>query len=184
MSRVLNTPDALALLMGLSAACLLFVAPLPAGLPHAVALLVIAAMVGWIAWQDMRDFTIPDGPLVAIAVLGAALRLATTFDPSGESLAVGIDALLCGGALLAIREGFYRIKGFDGLGFGDVKLAAAGGMLVGTEGFAHALLAASALGLALVLILSLRRRMPPLDRLPFGAFLAPACGIVWALSLA
>lgn len=184
MSRAVNIPDALALLSGLIAACLAFAAPLPAGIAHAAAVLVIAAMVGWIAWQDIRDFTIPDGPLVAIAVLGAALRLGMAGDLPGESLAIGVDAFLCGGALLAIREGFYRLKGFDGLGFGDVKLAAAGGILVGTEGFAHALLAASALGLVLVFVLSLRRRMPPLDRLPFGALLAPACGIVWALSLA
>ncbi len=38
-----------------------------------------------------------------------------------------IAVAVCGGVFLAVRELFFRLRGIDGLGLGDVKLAAAGG---------------------------------------------------------
>ncbi|WP_092985677.1 prepilin peptidase [Rhizobium sp. NFR03] len=182
MSRiVMGRADLLALVAGFVFAVVIAL-PMPAGSAQAAAALMLIIMIGWIAWQDLRTFTIPDGALVSLALTGASLRLSQALDLPHEVLAIAIDALLCGGALLAIREGYHRWKGVDGLGFGDVKLAAACGVLVGVTGFAHALLAASALGIALVLALSLRRGAVAIERLPFGALLAPACGIVWILS--
>lgn len=185
MSRVMGRADCLAVTAGIATAVAVGALPGTMAAAQAAAGLVLAVMIGWIAWQDLRTFTLPDGPLVAVALTGAALRLCASADRPAEVLAIAIDAALCGGALLTVREGYYRWKGVDGLGFGDVKLAAAGGVLVGVTGFAHALLAASALGIALVLALSLMQRRPDapvIDRLPFGALLAPACGIVWVLS--
>ncbi|NHT74878.1 prepilin peptidase [Rhizobiaceae bacterium CRRU44] len=182
MSRVMGRADLLALTVGIVVAAVVTAVPMPGVTAQAAAAFVIAAMIGWIAWQDLRTFTLPDGPLVALALTGAALRLSQAFDLPQEALVIAIDVVLCGGALLAIREGYYRWKGVDGLGFGDVKLAAACGVLVGVTGFAHALLAASAFGIAVVLALSLRSGAVAIDRLPFGALLAPACGLVWVLS--
>ena len=144
--------------------------------------LMLATMTGWIVWQDVTDFTIPDEPLLVIGMLGMALRMSTADRIVGEVLPILLDAGLCGGALLAVREGYYRWKGVDGLGFADVKLAAAGGVLVGTANFALALLSASALGLAMVLVLLWGKPERRIDRLPFGAWLAPACAIVCAVS--
>ncbi|OQP86741.1 hypothetical protein BTR14_09905 [Rhizobium rhizosphaerae] len=171
------------ILAGLAACCAIPTMP-PASTPViVVASLVLAVMTGWIAWQDASDFTIPDGPLLVIASLGVALRISAAQGDWREALSILVDAGLCGGALLAIREAYYRLKGMDGLGFGDVKLAASGGSLLGITGFAHALLTASALGLAVVLMLMLIKPARRIDRLPFGALLAPACALVWALSL-
>ena len=104
-------------------------------------------------------------------------------DWSSEAGILLLDAGLCGASFMAIREVFFRIKGFDGMGFGDVKLAAASGMLVGVEAFAWSVFAASALGLAVALLVSLFRPGRKLDRLPFGALLAPACWSIWAAQL-
>ncbi len=150
---------------------------------ESVALAVTLAatpLVVWIAAQDLRSFTIPDGAVVALAALALAARVAAQ-DPA---LMIGLDLLLTGGVLLAFREVYFRRRGFDGLGLGDVKLAAAGGLLVGAVAFAWALLAASLLAIAAVGIAHLRARRVggiATGRLAFGAFLAPAIFGAWLL---
>jgi leader peptidase (prepilin peptidase)/N-methyltransferase len=71
----------------------------------------------------------------------------------------------------------------EGLGLGDVKLAAAGGAWTGWQDLPNVVLVAAvaALALALVRAAHRRKRLAGTDRLPFGAFLAPAIWIVWAL---
>ena len=146
--------------------------------------LATGALAAWIAWQDLDDLTIPDGAVVALAALGAGFRIAdgsAMGDPVGRTLlTIAVDASLCGGGLLALREYYYRRHGRDGIGFGDVKLAAAGGALVGTAAFASALLAASLAGIAFVLARRFRQARPGgLEKLAFGAVLAPALCVVW-----
>lgn len=149
-----------------------------------VSIVFAAMLVIWIIVRDVSDFIIPDGPIVALAVIGATVRLGGVADAwQPELITLLLDGALCGGAFLIIREGFFRIRGYDGMGFGDVKLAAASGILVGMEGFAWSVFAASALGLVVALGLPLRRPGLKLDRLPFGALLAPACWLVWAMQL-
>ena len=128
--------------------------------------------------QDLRTLTIPDGAVVALAALALASRVAA-HDPM---LALVLDMLLTGGVLLAFREAYFRRRGFDGLGLGDVKLAAAGGLLVGAVAFAWVLLAASLLAIAAVGIVRLRARADlgaATGKLAFGAFLAPAIYVAW-----
>ena len=139
-----------------------------------------------IVWQDLSDFTIPDAATLAFGVLALTARLCEG-SASGVPIetTVGLIALdggLCGGMLLALRELYYRRRGHDGIGLGDVKLAAAGGILVGTIGFSFAILGASLLGLVLVLIARLRPTAGPtlpMDRVAFGAILAPALWVTW-----
>ena len=144
---------------------------------------VAAPLVIWIVAQDLRSFTIADGAVIALAALALAARLAAG-DPA---LLVGLDVLLSGGVLLAFREIYYRRRGVDGLGLGDVKLAAAGGLLVGAVAFAWALLGASLLGIAALGLqhLATRGRTQPAtqklatQKLAFGALLAPAIYAAW-----
>lgn len=143
------------------------------------ATLSLCLAVGWIVWRDVRDFIIPDGASFALGALALGVRLGTD-GANWETalLAIGSGAL-CGAALWAVREGYYRLRGHDGLGFGDVKLAFAAGILVGPAGFALALFAAAAAGIAVALM-----RRNALDaRLPLGALLAPAALLVWAAGL-
>ena len=165
----------------------LVAASAPETVPVWPAALAAGLVTLWIAGQDLADHTIPDAALVALAALGAGVRLAEG-SLVGESLAdtflgVAVDAAICGGLLLALREGYYRRRGVDGLGFGDVKLAAAGGILAETSGFAWALFGASLAGIAVALAcqhLPMRGVRPGMaDRLPFGALLAPALWVAW-----
>lgn len=154
--------------------------------------LALVPVVAWIAWQDLADFTIPDVAVLALGVLGAASRVADGVlvgDPLGATAtAIALDLVLSGGLLLALREVYYRRRGEDGIGFGDVKLGAAGGVLAGTTGFAWALFGASLAGLAIVL--AFRRKLSPRssakapDKLPFGAIFAPALWLTWLIGQA
>jgi leader peptidase (prepilin peptidase)/N-methyltransferase len=175
--------EMIAMSAGLALAALLSVMSLrELAVPASIALVI--GMVGWIAWRDIADFIIPDGPLVCIGLLGAALRLAWSWDGVGpEALSIITDATLCGGALWAVREIYFRLRGVDGVGFGDVKLAAVAGILVGMLGFAWSIFVAS--GVGLVIALAVMRINPEhrLDRLPFGALLAPVCGAIWLFDM-
>lgn len=137
-------------------------------------------MVAWIAVRDMRDFIIPDAPLISIAVLALALRV-TSAGPSwpNEVTLALLDALFCGGAVFVLRETYFRLRGYDGIGFGDVKLVAAGGMLIGTIDMALAILAASLTGISIILGALVLSRRDAIERLPFGALLGPACWVIW-----
>jgi leader peptidase (prepilin peptidase)/N-methyltransferase len=143
----------------------------------------IAPVIVWIIWQDLIEFTISDAAVIALAVLAASGRLAIDRRGDTQTLetlgSIAVDAGLPGVLLLALRELYYRRKGYDGLGLGDVKLAAAGGILVGTIGFSWALLVASLAGLFVVVIGALTRH--PLEKIAFGAVLAPALLIVWVV---
>lgn len=169
---------------GALGAALLVSAP-PTPLTHAAPACFLTAMLLWIAATDLRRWIIPDGAVIAVGIVGTALRLA----PGASGLApapldilpVALDGLAWAGALFALREIYFRRRGFDGLGFGDVKLAGAGGLLLGMEGFAWALLLASLAGL--VAALAVRVRGKTIEKVPFGAFLAPACGAVWLFRL-
>ena len=185
LGRLARPRETAAALVGLAAAGAVAALPGSAG-PAALGLVAVAtgAVVAWIAWQDAIDLTIPDGAVIALAALGVGLRLADG-SAAGEPLAgtlgtLALDAVLSGGGLLALREYYFRRHGQDGIGFGDVKLAAAGGLLVGTIAFAWALLAASLAGIALVLARKGRAPLSGSEKLAFGAVLAPAIWIAWA----
>ncbi len=145
------------------------------------------ALVVWIVWQDLATFTISDAAVLAVAALAFAFRWSSAMAegeaPGHAAAAIALDVGLCGGLLLLFREAYYRLKGVDGLGLGDVKLAAAGALLVGGVGFSWALFAASLAGLALVGVARLLRRAPA-GRLAFGAVLAPAIWGVWLIEQA
>lgn len=161
----------------------------PGALPLALAAVAIGALVLWIVWQDLATFTISDAALVAVAAVAVALRwssAAADGEAPWHALAgAALDVLLCGGMLLLFREAYYRLKGVDGLGLGDVKLAAVGALLVGGIGFSWALFAASLAGLAAV---ATARMLRPdgahAERLAFGAVLAPALWAVWLIEQA
>ena len=170
---------------GLGLAGLAWLGPGPAG--AALLLAVLALVAGQIAWQDLATFTISDAAVAALSLLGVASRLAEgrlDGTPIVTTLGLaGLDGLLCGGAFLLVREGFYRWRGHDGLGLGDVKLALAAGILVGTEGFAWTVLAASLGGLCVAGAMQLRRAPSPEPRrIAFGALLAPTLCLVWLLA--
>lgn len=153
-------------------------------LPWTTAGAVLGGAMAAIALEDALRFRVPDRWVMLAILTGLAWAAASGSAGVVAALASAgravLGAVLCGGAFLLLREGFYRLRGVDGLGLGDVKLAAAGGIWLGWESFAVAVLAAAAAALAVVVLQVLRagtwRRE---QRLAFGAFLAPAIWCAW-----
>lgn len=144
------------------------------------------ALVAWIVVQDLRTLTISDSAILTIAVVALAHRWSVACfleEPTAAiAIAIGLDAFLPSGMLLLFREVYYRRRGFDGLGLGDVKLAAAGSLLVGAAGFSWALFTASLLAIVAVGVNRCRRtdtKLGKIDKVAFGALLAPAMWAVW-----
>ena len=85
-------------------------------------------------------------------------------------------------AFLAFRVAYRRIRGREGLGLGDIKLAAVAGAWLGwaLAGLAVDIAALSALGA--VLIRALRgQRIAATTRIPFALFFGPAIWLAWLL---
>jgi leader peptidase (prepilin peptidase)/N-methyltransferase len=93
-------------------------------------------------------------------------------------------AAVTAGVLAAIREVHRRLSGIEGLGRGDVKLAAAIGAWLPAEMIPFCFAVATAAALAFVLLSRLRgQAIARTTRIPFGAFLCPALWLVFFASL-
>ena len=135
-----------------------------------------------IAIVDSRRYIIPN-ELTAAAFALALLR-AGTVGPDADWLGVLWAALRAAAIalpLLALMIAYRRWRGRDGLGLGDVKLAAvAGAWLDWVTIFAVIELAAlAALSVYFVNAYLRKRPLKATAFLPFGLFLAPAIWIGW-----
>jgi leader peptidase (prepilin peptidase) / N-methyltransferase len=156
----------------------LVAAPGPEGLCGAL----LAALMLAITASDAERYIIPNELTAAAAAL--ALLRAGTIGPDAGWLAAGwavIRAAAVALPLLALMAVYRRWRGRDGLGLGDVKLAAVAGAWLGwTTIFAVLELAALAALLAYLLTaLARRRALRGTAFLPFGAFLAPSIWLGW-----
>lgn len=163
----------------LAAAILPAVAGRPLWIVLAALCLCLVAVA--IAVHDLTTMLIPDLLTAALAALALIVQALEGWWPSDmlrqAALAFGLAA-----ALFALSLAYAALRGQTGVGFGDVKLIAASGLLVGVWGVGMQLLLASVAAIAFVLIRAIRRRRPLSARMrvPFGAFLAPAAVLVWA----
>jgi len=80
-------------------------------------------------------------------------------------------ALILGGGLFLLGEAYYRIRGREGLGFGDVKLVALIGAFLGLESALLALVFGSLLGSILGILWIKLQKQDSGYELPFGSFL-------------
>ncbi len=83
-----------------------------------------------------------------------------------------IGILVGGGVLFAIAEGYYRIRGEEGLGMGDVKLLAMIGAFLGWKLVILTLMLASLSGSIIGVAMIVSKRGDMKYALPFGTFLA------------
>ncbi len=173
---------------GLAAALIGALAGLRLGGPVQIASsAVLAGAMGAIAAEDLRRFRVPDALNLIAAAAGLASVLAEASaagaDLPSAALRAAIGALACGGALYILREAFFRLRGIDGLGFGDVKLGAVGGLWLGWELFAVAILLAAIGALIFVGVSTATHGPWPRDRrLPLALYLAPAIWLSWYVS--
>lgn len=135
---------------------------LPA-LLFALALLAVALI-------DWEHRIIPDEISLGGAVVGLFAR-GLTLEGVTEGL---IGALVGGGALWIVATAYRRVTGIDGLGGGDVKLAAMIGAFLGWPGVFLSIFGAAAAGSLAGGVLVLARQADRRTALPFGTFLAPA----------
>ena len=138
-----------------------------------------------IAVIDWRLLMIPD----ELSALAAALGFgAAGFELWDEMPAPILDALIRGAATAALffafRFAYRRLRGREGIGLGDVKLAGVAGVWLDWTSLPIAVDIAALAALGFMAAQGVRsRRVPnPLAKLPFGTFLAPAIWLCWLLA--
>jgi leader peptidase (prepilin peptidase) / N-methyltransferase len=132
-----------------------------------VARLVFASAMIVLAVTDLRDRLLPNAITYPGVVVGLLFSLVL---PPGITSAL-IGAVAGAAVPFLIAEAYYRVRGIEGLGMGDVKMLAMIGAFLGWEMALLTLFAASLLGVAIGVPLTIVKR----DRhylIPLGTFLA------------
>jgi leader peptidase (prepilin peptidase) / N-methyltransferase len=120
---------------------------------------------------DARHFIIPD--LLSLPAIPIGVAASAMVVPDGDWLA-GVTsglagALIGGGAFYLLRATYFRVRHIEGLGLGDVKLAAVAGAWLGPAALAPACLAATLTAIAALLLnaaISGRARCTPAAPFP------------------
>jgi len=146
----------------------------------------LALIMLTIALIDGRSFIIPDWLNAAGIVL--AMVYAAVREPEAMGQAV-VVALLRGLAIalviFLVRYGYAKLRGRQGIGLGDIKLAFVAGAWLDWVmiPFAMELAAFAALATYLLRQLVLKHPISARARMPFGLFFAPAIWICWAIEM-
>jgi leader peptidase (prepilin peptidase)/N-methyltransferase len=155
--------------------------PLWAMLPEDAPPLWPSALLGWallvLAAIDMRHFILPD--VITLPLIPLGLGIAWLTDP--ERFMADLYGAVFGFLFLAgLRLAYQRLRGREGLGFGDVKLLAAAGAWVGWDGLPSVLAIAALSGLAVAALQILRgNRLTAASKLAFGPYLCLGLWLVW-----
>jgi leader peptidase (prepilin peptidase)/N-methyltransferase len=142
----------------------------------------LALLTGAIALYDARRFIIPN--VLNAASFALALAHAVALDPGAaaeEIVLALVRAAATAGVFLAIKLGYRWLRGREGLGMGDVKLAGVAGAWLDWFGILVAveLAVLAALGVHLVRLAVRQRPLRAAGALPFGLYLAPAIWVAW-----
>jgi len=117
---------------------------------------------------DLRHRILPD--LITLPGIAAGFGASLLLPPGPVASLLGIA--LGGGILFALSEAYYRLRGHEGLGMGDVKMLAMIGAFLGWRLVLVTLFLASFSGSLVGLVLIASGRGSLKSQLPFGAFLA------------
>jgi leader peptidase (prepilin peptidase)/N-methyltransferase len=178
-ARVLES-GALVLLAVVAAVASIAVAPGPAGYLGAVLALLMLA----IAVIDARRFIIPDQLSAAGFALGLVNAAVLAPQEMGQAAAIALArATVLALLFYALRALYRRLRGRQGIGLGDVKLAAVAGAWLDwlTLPIAIEIAALAALGVIGVRYYASGRRLDAGLKFPFGLFLAPSIWVCWLL---
>lgn len=153
---------------------------------EAVKLFLYSALLIGLVFTDFEERILPDeftlgGTLAGILLAGFVLlepgftllllpeATAPRWQSIGESVLGALGPSL---SLWAVGELYFRIRGREGLGFGDVKMTALMGAFYGLGGVLPALVLGSVLGSVVgVLFILVRKKDAATYELPFGSFL-------------
>ena len=149
--------------------------------PFALASTVLGALMIAGAEVDARTYLLPDAVTwsgIALGILAASAL--NPFEPWLSAGAAVARAAATASALVLLRWGYRRIRGREGLGFGDVKLAAAVGAWLPLALIPFCFALATSAALVTVMFARLRgESIYATAKLPFGAFLCPALWLVF-----
>jgi leader peptidase (prepilin peptidase)/N-methyltransferase len=157
---------------------------------------IFAALMIVLTVTDLRERILPDkinfaglglGLLLSLftrPVDGTALWLANhvfAYPPPEAALSFG-DALIGAGAasglLWLVAEGYFRARGREGMGLGDVKMMAMAGAFLGLQRALLTILAGSLLGSVIgIAVIAIGRKGRDFE-LPFGTFLGAGAMLV------
>lgn len=148
-------------------------------------LLGLTCALGWallvLGMVDALALRLPDVFTLPLIAGGVAVSLLL---PENDVLGHTIGALAGLAIFYAIAEGYRLLRGREGLGLGDVKLAGVAGAWLGWQALSFVVLVACALGLVWVGVAAVRRGREGLEeRIPFGIALALAIWIIWLYGL-
>jgi leader peptidase (prepilin peptidase)/N-methyltransferase len=153
--------------------------------PIAIASTVLGVLMIAGADVDARTYLLPDA--VTFGATLAGIMAAPLIEPldawSDPWLAVAsaaARAIGCAAVLALLRASYARMRHQEGLGFGDVKLAAAVGAWLPLDAIPLCFALAASAALVTALIAQLRGHIVErATRLPFGAFLCPSLWLVF-----
>ena len=137
-----------------------------------------------IAVVDGQHFLIPNSLNATGLVLGAVHSVVVGQEGVGLSLADAVlRAAFFGLVFFAFRLIYAQFRGRQGIGLGDIKLAAVAGSWLSWSimPIAVEIAALSALSAYAIRCYALRRPLRPASRIPFGLYFAPAIWIGWLL---
>lgn len=136
-----------------------------------------------IAVIDARIFIIPDELNIAGLILGLAYAALADQSALGAVAAAALRGFVLALIFLMVRAAYHWLRGRQGIGLGDVKLAAVAGVWLDWPmiPIAVQIAAVTALGVYLTRQLAGGRSIRPTSRLPFGLFFAPAIWLGWIL---
>ena len=132
--------------------------------------LVFTAILIVLFGTDLDTQRLPN--VITLPGIGVGLVFSVLLQPG--LVACGVGAAVGAGVLLAIRRGWKRLTGVEGMGLGDVKMLAMIGAFLGWQQVPVVLFLASLWGAVVGVTLSIAGRRSLQSRLPFGTFLAVA----------
>lgn len=133
-----------------------------------IAALAVSVLIP-VFFIDLSHMLIPDSLVLSLLLLGIP---SCFLDPDFGWLSHLIGAAVGFGFFFGIYALFYYGFGKEALGGGDIKLAAAAGLLLGWERLLLALIISSVSAGVILLIISRRTRAERDREYPFGPFLA------------
>jgi leader peptidase (prepilin peptidase)/N-methyltransferase len=155
-----------------------------------------SALMIVLVFTDLRERILPDVVNYTGFALGLALSLATKpldgaarwianrafeFPPPAPVVSL-VDALLGAavgsGLLWLVSEAYFRLRGREGMGMGDVKMMLLVGAFLGVKRTLLTIFAGSLIGSVLGVAFMLARRKESNYELPFGTFLGMAALLV------
>lgn len=149
--------------------------------PVAIASTLLGALMIAGADVDARTFLLPN--VITYGALIGGVLAAPFLDPSGSwtaAVEASARAGIVAGGLALFRSGYGWIRKTEGLGLGDVKLAAAIGAWLYLDAVPACFLLATGGALVTVVLARLSGQVVmSTTRIPFGAFLCPALWIVF-----